>query len=645
MNVNAPQDDGSDRGYIAFNRTPPIHRRRATLPSVVFNSTDATTLSAIWSESASRLDDQISVQDDIGIAVSSPQHRPSFGSQGPRRRSNRRSRSAGALEELRKMHEQKPSSVRDSIASSLWQGKNPGSRPQTSHVPATEEEEDVVMQDEVFETPGEGVSRASSHDTVMRASPREKVSLDEDEIRAFDFGPLRTGHEYPAVKQEFETSIEPPFISLDARIERLESNMRYYDESLRRLHGRQNRQTIILENAPPGRGHSRNLSSSSQDSPKYPKRPSIPFDEAQQQVPSPVSITSSPHAADFTQAQNGVSDQPSQPHQRYPSPKTSLPNLISSPSMTTMSSAPTMVATTSAPPASSHSYTEQHSYAPDQMSALYSLLYHERAARKDLESQIDQLRREMGDLRVRVERQYPRNQAGSYRNDSFAGVHNQNTHPEKPFHLPSNLYNYAATAGYPTTQNAYPTPSPDVSILLNPTTTTSSSTEHLVGAPVPIHTRIPHLNYADDINSGTPQRKSHFSLESDELTDLIPSPTTTTGAAAAAPHNDSGCASARHSAASNQPSFLLVGGGVDHRSSSVYEYDDNDDAVMRDDDADDEKECYETPMEEPPESPLPRDGEEVFRGLGGVGGRISVPVLGRRSAAAVRPVVEVGGRF
>ncbi|KAH7041950.1 hypothetical protein B0J12DRAFT_743524 [Macrophomina phaseolina] len=639
MNVNAPQEELTEHGYVAFNTTPPVHRRRATLPSVVFNSVEASTLSAIWSENASKHDDQQSVQDDIGIAVSGPQHRQSFSSQGPRRRSNRRSRSAGALEDLRRLHEQNPS-IRDSMASSLWQGRTPGSRPQTSHVPTTEEEEDVIMQDDVFETPGEGASRASSHDTVMRNSPPAKGSLDEEEIKAFDFGPLRTDPDSPALKdspglkQEFDTSAEPPFISLDERMDRLESNMRYFDESIRRLHGRQNRQTIILENAPPGRGHSRNLSTSSDDSPNYPKRPSIPFAECQQQVPSPVSLTSSPRDAHFSHAHgSSVSPQsnhtyssPSQfPNQRYPSPKASLPNLMSSPSMTTMSSAPTMVATAGAPPPSSHSYTEQHSYSPDQMSALYSLLYHERAARKDLEAQVDELRREMGDLRLRVERQFPRSHPEGYRNSNGSSNSVQQKHynnafssPEKT-HITSNMYNYVT---YPGTQNAYPTPSPDVSILLG---TCASSTEQLTAA---VHPRISQLNYQEEAHK---QRKSHFSLESDEL-DLIP---------------DSGRASKRHSSSArsdtnntgrgsnsipgSQRQSLLRGGPVnnvaaENRSSSVYEFGyspDDEDEVMHDEPKFSAEE-YQTPLEEP-DSPPPRDGEEVFRGVGvGIGRPVPV---------------------
>ncbi|OJD34226.1 uncharacterized protein BKCO1_2400015 [Diplodia corticola] len=629
MNVNAPQEESSDLDYIAFDQARPIHRRRATLPSMVFNSTDASTLSAIWSESASRHEDQRSIKDEIGIAVSGPEHRQSFSSQGPRRRSNRRSRSAGALEDLRRLHERDPSN-RNSIVNSLRQIRTPGSRPQTSHVPTTEEEEDVIMhdQDEVFETPAEGVSRASSSDTVMRASPPASPSPGGHEVHAFDFGPWRTGHGSPALNtpsalgQQFETSAEPPLVPLDERMERLESNMRYFDESLRRLHGRQNRQTIILEKAPLGRGHARNLSTSSEDSPRYPKRPSIPFADSQQQVPSPVSLTSSPHDSQFTQPQASSSVlsgqmfySPAQysqslPQHRLPSPKTSLPNLMSSPSMTTMSSAPTMVATAGLPPPSSHSYTEQHSYAPDQMTALYSLLYHERAARKDLESQVDDLRREMGDLRLRVERQYPRSHPDGYNNNSTQ----QNTGGDSyannycstlgKTHVTSNIYNYAA---YPGTQNAYPTPSPDVSILLG--TTTTSSTEQLAA----IHPRISQLNYEEEASK---QRTSRFSFESDEL-DLP----------------DNGRASKRHSGAGNnspgsqRQSFLRYGGPVvADRSSSVYEYGypPDDETEITSDDAKAGMEEYQTPLEEP-ESPAPRDGEEVFTGVGvAVGGPLPV---------------------
>ncbi|KAL1618473.1 hypothetical protein SLS54_007201 [Diplodia seriata] len=630
MNVNAPQEESSALGYIAFNQLRPIHRRRATLPSMVFNSTDASTLSAVWSESASRHEDQRSIKDEIGIAVSGPEHRQSFSSQGPRRRSNRRSRSAGALEDLRRLHEQDPSN-RNSIVSSLRQIRTPGSRPQTSHVPTTEEEEDVIMQDEVFETPGEGVSRASSRDTVMRASPPRKASLGEHDIQAFDFGPWRSVHDSPALNdspalKQFEASADPPLVPLDERMERLESNMRYFDESLRRLHGRQNRQTIILENAPLGRGHSRNLSTSSEDSPRYPKRPSIPFTDSQQQVPSPVSLTSSPHDSHFTPQQASSSVQSGQmfysptqysqslPHQRFPSPKTSLPNLMSSPSMTTMSSTPTVVATAGLPPPSSHSYTEQHSYAPDQMTALYSLLYHERAARKDLETQVDDLRREMGELRLRVERQYPRSHPDAYNSNGVQQNSGSNycSNSEKA-HVTSNIYNYNA---YPGTQNAYPTPSPDVSILLG--TTTTSSTEQLAA----IHPRISQLNYEEEASK---QRKSRFSFESEEL-DLP----------------DSGRASKRHSGSANntailggdgsspgsqRQSFLRYGGPVvADRSSSVYEYGypPDDETEVTSDDAKASMEEYQTPLEEP-ESPPPRDGEEVFTGVG-IATRSPLPV-------------------
>ncbi|EOD45570.1 hypothetical protein UCRNP2_7701 [Neofusicoccum parvum UCRNP2] len=245
----------------------------------------------------------------------------------------------------------------------------------------------------------------------------------------------------------------------------------------------------------------------------------------------------------------------------------------------------------------------------------------------------------MGELRLRVERQYPRSHPDGYRNSNGSScVHQNNSHqiytqPEKS-HITTNLYNYAA---YPGTQNAYPTPSPDVSILLG--TTTTSSTEQL-SSLAPVHARISQLNYEEEANK---QRKSHFSLESDELE--LP---------------DSGRASKRHSGSntasgtplrtsnsipgSQRQSFLRGGPVVaDHRSSSVYEYNDlvgyppdDEDEVMGDDDDECERrgvEEYQTPLEEP-DSPPPRDGEEVFRGVGvAVGGPMPVRKI------------EIGGRF
>lgn len=488
MNVNAPPlEDGSQS---SLGKPPPtVHRRRATLPSVVMNSTDATTLSAIWSESQSRTgpDDQ-SVRDDIGMAYSgSPR--------SSKRTSRRRSRSVSAIDDLRLLHDATTSNRQSgqSFQSSNWH-KHMSSSPEPSKfTPARE-----------FRFPPRVDSRYPSNETPRQTA--HVSSLNGEEIRAFDFGPFhpsgpgtpRTGPQTPSARAEFGLGFEPPPTTIDDRVERLETNMRYFDQSLRHLRGRNNRQTIILENSPTRRPSSSSRAEQLSDSSA--RRPSGPFSE---------NHTNSP----ITPATSYPS------HSQNPSVSVhEFPVLATYPSMATMSSAPTMVATAHGLPQTSYSYTDEG------LASLYSLLYQERTARQDLEMQVEQLRREMEELKLRADRRFSRVYQAPVRVQTN-GVTKQTQvtySTTSSAHTTSNVYNYTS---YPGAQNAYATSSPNILL----TSTPASNVTSLNGSNVPsthvsVHfdpdseAEVKHLRYSaislDDPNRAA--RKSHFSFDSEQ---------------------------------------------------------------------------------------------------------------------------------
>ncbi|KAK8162340.1 hypothetical protein BKA80DRAFT_272459 [Phyllosticta citrichinensis] len=491
MNVNAPpQEDGSQPSHMEHGRPPPQRpRRRATLPSVVRNSADATTLSAIWSESQSRTghDDQ-SAREDIGVASSgSPR--------SSKRTSQRRSRSVSAIDDLRHLPDVTPNRQSgQSFQSSNWH-KHLSSSPE----PATK-----FQQARDFRFPPRVDSRHPSHE-APRQNAAHVQSLNGEEIRAFDFGPFhpsdpgtpRTGPQTPSARAEFGLGLEPPPTTIEDRLERLETNMRYFDQSLRHMRGRNNRQTIILENSPTRRPSSSSRAEQLSDSSA--RRPSGPFSE--NHTNSPVTPATS---------------YPS--HSQKPSASVhEFPVLATYPSMGTMSSAPTMVATAHGLPQTSYSYNDEG------LASLYSLLYQERMARQDLELQVEQLRREMEEFKLRADRRY----SGVYQAPvrvQTNGVTKQAqvTYTTTSAHTTTNLYNYAS---YPGAQNAYATSSPNILLTSAPASNvTSLNGSNAPSTHVSVHfdpeseAEVKHLRYSaislDDPNRAA--RKSHFSFDSEQ---------------------------------------------------------------------------------------------------------------------------------
>ncbi|KAK7509836.1 uncharacterized protein IWZ02DRAFT_68765 [Phyllosticta citriasiana] len=491
MNVNAPpQEDGSQPSYMEHGRPPPQGpRRRATLPSVVRNSADPTTLSAIWSESQSRTghDDQ-SVREDIGVAYSgSPR--------SSKRTSRRRSRSVSAIDDLKLLPD---------VSSNRQSGQSFQSSNWHKHLSSSPDPSTKFQQARDFRFPPRVDSRYPSNETP-RQNAAHVQSLNGEEIRAFDFGPIhpsdpatpRTGPQTPSARAEFGLGFEPPPTSIEDRLERLETNMRYFDQSLRHLRGRNNRQTIILENSPTR--HPSSSSRAEQLSDSSARRPSGPFSENHNN--SPVTPATS---------------YPS--HSQNPSASVhEFPVLATYPSMGTMSNAPTMVATAHGLPQISYSYNDEG------LASLYSLLYQERTARQDLEVQVEQLRREIEELKLRADRRYPRVYQAPLCLQTH-GVTKQAhvTYTTTSAHTTANIYNYAS---YPGAQNAYATSSPNILMTSAPASNvTSLNGSNVPSTHVSVHfdpeseAEVKHLRYSaislDDPNRAA--RKSHFSFDSEQ---------------------------------------------------------------------------------------------------------------------------------
>ena len=294
---------------------------------------------------------------EIGVALSSPTH------------NKRRSQSAGALHESSKRPDSLPR--RRSAEIRYWRasGMDRSASVYSTSTPSPQEDEDGTkdMKEEVSETMVTKLAEPTTDD-----GPND-IPLS---IQAFNFGALKS--EFEASEDEIEEAIDSP-PTLGERIQRLERGIQVLEQSLHRLTGRSHRQTIILENAPKGR-HSRQHSN-------FTAR-----DEHSRQ-----SSKSSTHDL-------GIKEEPSDP----PSPILP-PTFLTSPSSAGSANihfAPFPPIATSASP-QPHDTTPpvaQPSTGPpanptEQFAAIYTILRHERAARKELDKEVRALQREVAELR------------------------------------------------------------------------------------------------------------------------------------------------------------------------------------------------------------------------------------------------------
>ncbi|OAG10106.1 uncharacterized protein CC84DRAFT_1184240 [Paraphaeosphaeria sporulosa] len=273
MNVNAPQEVSPPHDYLRFEMpTPNLSRRRATLPNV-HGISETQSLNGpekrldTWEE---RLSGEYIPSPEIGVALSSP---PGERQSTQSVQEKRRSRSAGNLREMTKgrpsVERRRSAEIRywrSSYASgSVYSTNTP--RPRTAQT--VETVRSIEAQGELPEL-SEMVTKA-----VSVHAPTVVTQHDHDHdtsqvplpVEAFNFGNFRSDFsddddsEQPAEGPAAPSAHPERRLSIEDRVKHLEENMRSLDASVRRMSGRSNRQTIILDNAPKGR-RSRNRSSS-----------------------------------------------------------------------------------------------------------------------------------------------------------------------------------------------------------------------------------------------------------------------------------------------------------------------------------------------------------------------------------------------
>lgn len=373
MNVNAPQEVSPPHEYLTFEIPPEPIRRRATLPSLHVPNPDIQDGESDYVNKAmARWDERQEFgsvpSPQIGIALSSPP--PTSHSA----QSRRRSRSAGALRDLAKgrpsVERRRSAEIRywrNSYQSgSIYSMASP--RPQTARTVETirsGEQPNIPT-----EPPPVVVGEPSSSEVPdITEHQREKEEIQHPE-QEFNFGDLTgTLPNEPSTREERGVRTDSTKrLSIEERVKNLEDNMRVLETSVRRISVRNNRQTIILENAPKGRNRSSSGTSSAQGSQHSSKTSSRTLSLRQE---SPEAVISSvptlpPGDEDLS------SDQQRQ----------------------------TVIALN--PTATSLPLATQSSDLAGQIAELNSALMHERLARKALERQVDTLQREVTDLHALV---------------------------------------------------------------------------------------------------------------------------------------------------------------------------------------------------------------------------------------------------
>lgn len=346
MNVNAPPASPPDE-YLTFdvNRQG---RRRATLPNVPGLVVQRHSLDesrpklAPWQE---RIEDGNTSPSRIGIALSSPSH-------GTSRPNKRRSRSADALHDMAK--DLASIERRRSAEIKYWRESNMSgsvySRPATAKT--VETFRSVQMQEPMIREPEADSYNEMSATLVQADDPQTPTSegLDRSKqeekeggvyaiVSDFNFGDLKDGREsgpVPAEPQPEPARVVEPVsqaggqeispvaplpapnpnrLSMEERLMHLENQYSNLETLTRRLSSRNNRQTIILENAPrslrsrdrstsvsASRSHSRSAPSIHQE-PSHLRHQSTSSEYIEEPVHAPSSPTSTlPVASNNEQA-------------------------------------------------------------------------------------------------------------------------------------------------------------------------------------------------------------------------------------------------------------------------------------------------------------------------------------------------------
>jgi len=248
MNVNAPQPESPGEHYTSFN-SPYVHRRRATLPSVIVSAQDASALQKYWAADAhiaSPSENSINHRTPspmIGLALSSGAN------------IKRRSRSAGALYDMAK--EDQVEQRRRSAEIQYWRQSY---QPQDPEVVMLEQQPQFKQSLERLSEQGSIISEHHSGTEISAALADAGSSIRDEpaiqSITTYDFAPIVPPSQetemptQPVSDEKDEDESTPPGAALDQRLSQLEEHMRTLTSSIHDLTGRAHRQTVILESAP-----------------------------------------------------------------------------------------------------------------------------------------------------------------------------------------------------------------------------------------------------------------------------------------------------------------------------------------------------------------------------------------------------------
>lgn len=369
MNINAPDPSASPSNYLSFETGPRVHRRRATLPSIILSPDDAAALRKMWS-SSDRHPISPSTQ-SLGQSVPSPEIGMAFTSGKPEN-PNRRSRSAGALRELSTTQEQKTSPRRRSSEIRYWR---------TSRVQMEQLEHDRRVSTSSECRSEDSSIAASVHNSMTEVSDAfadTGSSYHADNVHAFDFGSIAT-----------EPNSSDKHVSVvEARLSQLEFNMQHLSLSLQEATQQKTLQPFVLDKAP---GHRKSHSSlnSSRNGGSSDAKDTIP----PKRNKSPKQYTQTRSASAGTSASQTVPTTYLHSSGRYSPLAPTM--LLPGPAQTIRPS------TSQAIPQAHTAILEGAAPSPlihDQLVPLYNALRYERLVRKGLETQIQQLRRDVFEL-------------------------------------------------------------------------------------------------------------------------------------------------------------------------------------------------------------------------------------------------------
>jgi hypothetical protein len=222
----------------------------------------------------------------------------------------------------------------------------------------------------------EQIAEQTKTDIPSVAEPDRIVSEESIPVSAFNFGDLRSSS-YEKVEQQEEdpgfSALSEKRLSIEDRVQYLEENMRVLETSVRRISGRSNRHTIILESAPTGQ--------------EYRERSSL-----------------SPAASDghgSRHSSKGSGRTASVQHQSVEPPSPALAAVFAVGEPTSSTERPqTIIALEH--DAAERPVTTQSPGIAQELAKISEALKCERAARKALEQQVDSLQREVSDLHAIV---------------------------------------------------------------------------------------------------------------------------------------------------------------------------------------------------------------------------------------------------